>query len=65
MDRDELIAAIRRLRNADGTAEEQDELLDGLMTLLPASGISDLIYWTELPPEEAADRALSKRPIEL
>jgi hypothetical protein len=68
-DRNELISLVQRIIEAEGTEEEQDEMLLLLKTSVPDPNVSDLIYYPsdgqDLSAEEVVDRALAYKPIQL
>lgn len=67
LSRQELIALVTKIVNAEGTEEELDQWLEMVMRQVPHPQVSDLIYWhePELTPEEIVDAALGYQPIVL
>jgi hypothetical protein len=74
MDRDELIALVRRIMAAEGETEEgADRLVELFEANVPHPDASNFIFWPEhaigerreLSAEEIVDMALSYRPISL
>lgn len=67
LSRQELIALVTKIVNAEGTEEELDQWLEMVMRQVPHPQVSDLIFWhgPELTPEEIVDAALSYQPIVL
>lgn len=65
MTRDELLEAIAKLRRASASEAEQDEIIRRIDAAFPASGFGDLVYWSDLPEHEVAERVLGKQPIQL
>lgn len=61
----QLIELVRRIMNAEGTEEEQDEMLDLFERSVPHPEISDLIFWDDrnLTPEEIVEEVLNYQPI--
>ena len=68
-DRAELVSLVQKIINAEGTEEEQDEMLLLLKASVPDPKVSDLIYYPpggqDLSAEEVVDRALAYKPIQL
>lgn len=68
-DRTDLITLVQRIIDAEGTEEEQDEMLLLLKASVPDPKVSDLIYYPhagqDLSAEEIVDRALAYKPIQL
>ena len=62
MTRDEMVALVRQLAQADGREEELDIVLDRLIDAVPNANIGDLIFHTspELSVEEIVDDALRR-----
>jgi hypothetical protein len=60
-----LIDLVRKLMNAEGTEDEQDNMLTELQQQLPHAEISNLIFWDDrdLTPEQIVEEALAARPI--
>ncbi|WP_340022993.1 bacteriocin immunity protein [Paenibacillus sp. FSL K6-1096] len=65
LSRQELIALVTKIVNAEGTEEELDQWLETVIRQVPHPQVSDLIYWhePELTPDEIVDAALSYQPI--
>jgi hypothetical protein len=67
LSRGELIELVRRICEAEGMEEEQDEMMELLEANVPHPEVSDLIFYppsgVELSPEEIVDRALAYKPI--
>ena len=71
-ERTELVRLVEFLMSAQGTEEEQAEVLRHLETRVLHPRVSDLIFWPqnegfdhELTASEVVDAALAYRPIEL
>jgi len=56
LDRSSLIKLIEQLRNFEGSEEDEDAFLEKLEDLVTDPNISDYIYWTDMSPEEIADK---------
>lgn len=72
LERAELVRLVEYLRSAQGTEEEQSEVLRELECRVLHPRVSDLIFWPrkagfdhELTAPEVVDAALAYRPIEL
>ncbi|MEK4852800.1 hypothetical protein NST04_23315 [Paenibacillus sp. FSL H7-0756] len=67
LSRQQLIALVTKIVNAEGTEAELDEWLEVVASNVPHPGVSDLIFWNEpeLTPEEIVDAALGYQPIVL
>jgi Colicin immunity protein / pyocin immunity protein len=72
VDRDELIALVRRIMAGEGESQEEaDSLVDRFVANVPHPRADDLIFYPdeefghEPSPEEVVDRALGYKPIEL
>ena len=63
LDRSSLIKLIEQLRNFKGSEEDEDAFLEKLEDLVTDPNISDYIYWTDMSPEEIADKVLSYKSI--
>jgi len=63
LDRSSLIKLIEQLRNFEGSEEDEDASLERLEDLVTDPNISDYIYWTDMSPEEIADKVLSYKSI--
>jgi hypothetical protein len=64
MTQEELVELVKEIINVKGKTEEEiDDLIDILIKNVPHSEVTDLIYWTDLTPEEVVDKALSYKPI--
>ena len=57
----ELVDIVQRLKEADGTQEELDALLDTLKMVVPFSDVSDLIFGAQrdLSAQEIVRKALA------
>jgi hypothetical protein len=64
INREELVKAVEKIMNADGTEKELDSLLDMLEKNVPHPNVNDLIFWNEedLSAEEIVDEALNYKP---
>ena len=62
MTRPEMVAAVARLCNAEGTEREMHDLLTQLNRALPYAGICDMIFHErhDLGPEDLVDEALRR-----
>ena len=62
MTREEMIALVRKLDQADGAEAELDGILEALIMAVPNGNISDLIFHAdpELSIEEVVDEALRR-----
>lgn len=67
IDRDALVALIRRIIDIDGSEDEINELVQQLNDLSPLPGASDLIFYDdrELSAEQVADAILAYQPVRL
>ncbi|MEK3794155.1 hypothetical protein MKX42_20675 [Paenibacillus sp. FSL R7-0204] len=67
LSRQQLIALVTKIVNAEGTEAELDEWLEVVASNVAHPGVSDLIFWNEpeLTPEEIVDAALCYQPIVL
>ena len=69
MTKDELVQAVRRIIDADGTESELDGLLGLVDRNVPHPSVSDLIFYPpngiELSAEEIVNAALAYQPIGL
>lgn len=64
LSREEIIDLIEEITDISGKTEEQiDELLKKLESGVLDPEISDYIFWSNMSPEEIADKALSYKPI--
>lgn len=67
--KEELVDLVRRIVAAEGTEEEQDDMMDLLEANVADPEVSDLIYYppsgVALTPEQIVERALAYRPIQL
>jgi len=65
----ELVDLVRRICAAEGTEEQQEEMMNLLRANVPHPEVSDLIYYppgdVELSPEEIVELALAYKPIRL
>jgi hypothetical protein len=68
MTRDELVQAVRRIIDADGTEAELHELMALVERNVPHPAVSDLIFYppngVELSAEEVIEIALAYQPIQ-
>jgi hypothetical protein len=67
VDRQVLIAFVRKIANAEGTESEVQGILSFVDRHVPPPRVSDLIFWSEreMTPEEIVDTALGYQPIVL
>jgi hypothetical protein len=69
MTRDELVQAVRRIVDADGSEAELDSLLALVERNVPHPAVSDLIFYppngTDLSAEQIVEIALAYVPIKL
>lgn len=65
MSKDELIELVRKIKNAEGTENELDEMILILEKNLLYPDISDLIFFDEKSPEEIIAIALQYKSIQL
>ena len=69
MTKDEIVQAVRRIIDADGTESELEGLLALVEQNVPHPSVSDLIFYPpngiELSAEEIVNAALAYQPIEL
>lgn len=65
MQREQLIAIVKKLMNNEGSEEEQDQLLDSLRQHVPHPQVSDLIFWDQhdRSAEQIVEEALRYKPI--
>lgn len=64
LSREEIIDLIKEITDVSGKTEEQiDSLLEKLKNGVLDPEISDYIFWSNMSPEEIADKALSYKPI--
>lgn len=64
LSREEIIDLIEEITDISGKTEEQiDSLLKKLKSGVLDPEISDYIFWSNMSPEEIADKALSYKPI--
>ncbi len=63
----ELVALVERLMNAEGTEEELVEIEKQVQSSVPHPAISDLIYYpkVQMTAEEVVTTALTYQPIRL
>jgi len=67
LSREELIALVTRIMDADGTEEEINDMITLLERNVPHPEVSDLIFYPEkeMTAEEVVDAALAYKPIQL
>ncbi|GGL04549.1 hypothetical protein [Deinococcus radiotolerans] len=67
LNRDQLIALVRRLLQADVHEEEREQILDTLQEQLLDPQLSDDIFWPdrEMTAEDIVDRVRAYTPIRL
>lgn len=66
LSKDEIINLIDEITKCGNKSEEEiDGLIEKLEQGVLDPQISDYIFWSEMSPEEIADRALRYKPIEL
>lgn len=66
MSKEKLIALVHQIISMENKTElEMDQLLDQLVSNVPHPGVTDLIYYDDLTPEEIVEKALSYKPIRL
>ncbi|WP_334075959.1 MULTISPECIES: hypothetical protein [Paenibacillus] len=63
--REELVEIVRRLQDSEISHGESMFCLQLLEANVPMPGVSDLVYWEDLEPEEIIERAMSYEPIRL
>lgn len=64
MTREQIIELVTRLKNADFQSEEEsDNAIAKLKSGVIDPKITDYIFFSEMTPEEIADKALSYKPI--
>ncbi|GIO88093.1 hypothetical protein J25TS5_50250 [Paenibacillus faecis] len=63
--REELVEIVRRLKDSEISHGESMFYLQLLEANVPMPGVSDLVYWEDLEPEEVIARAMSYEPIRL
>lgn len=64
LSREEIIDLIKEITDVSGKTEEQiDGLLEKLQNGVLDPEISDYIFWSDMTPEEIADKALEYKPI--
>ena len=67
--KEDLVELVRKILAAEGSEEEQDEMLNTLERNVPDPNVSDLIYYPpegkQLTAEEIVERALRYKPIQL
>ena len=64
LSREEIIDLIKEITDVSGKTEEQiDGLLEKLQNGVLDPEISDYIFWSDMTPEEIADKALAYKPI--
>lgn len=66
MSKEELIELVRQIISMENKTEQEiDLLIDQLVSNVPHPGVTDLIYYDDLTPEEIVEKALSYKPIRL
>ena len=66
LSKDEIINLIDEITRCGNKSEEEiDGLIEKLEQGVLDPQISDYIFWSEMSPEEIADKALRYKPIEL
>lgn len=67
MEREQLIAIVAKIQNAEGNEQELDDLLEQLQRRVAHPEIVNLIFWDEreLTAEQIVDEALAYQPIRL
>jgi hypothetical protein len=66
LSKDEIINLIDEITKCGNKSEEEiDGLIEKLEQGVLDPQISDYIFWSEMSPEEIADKALRYKPIEL
>ena len=67
LSKEQLIALVTKIINAEGTEEELDQYEDLLQRNVPHPEVSDLIFYpdSEMTAEEIVERALAYEPIRL
>ncbi|MDE5569085.1 MAG: hypothetical protein K2J47_05855 [Ruminococcus sp.] len=64
LSREEIIDLIKEITDVSGKTEEQiDGLLEKLQNGVLDPEISDYIFWSDMTPEEIADKVLNYKPI--
>ncbi len=62
--REEIIGLIKEITDVSGKTEEQiDSLIENLEKGVTDPQISDYIFWSDMTPEEIANKVLSYKPI--
>jgi hypothetical protein len=65
MTKAELIELVRKIQASEGTEKEIDEMIDIVEKNVPAPGITDYIFYEDLPAEEVVEKALNYKVIRL
>lgn len=66
LSKNEIIDLVEEITECmDKSEEEADRLLEKLRRGVLDPQITDYIFWSEMTPEEIADKVLEYRPIEL
>ena len=66
LSRKEIVNLVEEIRKCENKSEEDiDRLIEKLERGTIDSRVSDYIFWSEMTPEEIADKALKYKPIEL
>lgn len=64
LSREEIVDLIKEIRFcSDKTEKQVEELLEKLQNGVLNPAISDYIFWSNMSPEEIADKALEYKPI--
>ena len=65
LSRKQLIKLVEKIKNAQGTEKEIDDMIALLGRNVPDPEVTDLIFWNEenLTSEQIVDKALSYKPI--
>ncbi len=64
LSKEEIICLIKEITDVSGKTEEQVEcLIENLKKGVTDPQISDYIFWSDMTPEEIADKVLSYKPI--
>lgn len=64
--KEEIVSLIEKITNCEDKSEEEiDELINLLEQGVLDPEISDYIFWSEMSPEEIAEKAMQYKPIEL
>lgn len=63
LSRQEMIDLINKVMECEGTEEEQEDLVQKLDEGVLDPEIITYVFWTDMTPEEIADKALAYKPI--